>query len=269
MGVILITGGSGHLGRDLVRELLAQKRTVRVLSRATGTDSTVQWTHGDLATGAGVEQAVQDIHTVVHAATLSPIARRGSVRITDFFTTPSSVDIDGTRRLLQAAQRAGVRHFLFVSIVGLEDSSLPYSRVKLAGERLVRESSLPWSVVRATPFFYLMAQMLRSFQWWPVWPLPDAPCNPIDTSDVARYLIECADDGGRGMRPDIGGPETMSFADFGRQYQRAHNVHRPLVPVRVSAKFAHTMGFVTSGSGRLGGKTWAAWLAEQQRASGR
>jgi uncharacterized protein YbjT (DUF2867 family) len=266
MSVILVTGGSGHLGRDLVKQLLAQRRSVRLLSRAPGTDPAVQWVRGDLATGAGIAQAVQGVDTVVHAATLSPIAKRGSIRITDFFTTPSSVDIDGTRSLLAASQRAGVSHFVFVSIVGLEHSSLPYSRVKLAGEHLVRDSSVPWSVVRATPFFYLMAQMLRSFRWWPVWPLPNAPCNPVDTSDVAHYLIECMNDGGRGVRPEIGGPETMPFAEFGRQYQRAHNVHRATAAIRVSPKFAGNMGFVTSTGDRRGSKTWMQWLVEQQPA---
>lgn len=268
MNVILVTGGSGHLGRDLIRELQRRRRSVRLLARKPGSDAAVQWVRGDLASGAGIDEAVHGVDTVVHAATLSPIARRGSIRITDFFTTPSSVDIDGTLRLLEASQRAGVRHFVFVSIVGLEDSSLPYSRVKLAGEHLVRDSSLPWSVVRATPFFYLMAQMLGSFRWWPVWPLPNAPCNPVDTSDVAQYLVECIDDGGRGMRPEIGGPETLPFAELGRQYQRTRNVHRPLAAIRVSPKFARNMGFVTSAGDRRGSKTWAAWLAEQQHASG-
>lgn len=263
---ILVAGGTGHLGQDLVRRLVSQGRSVRLFSKNPGTDKTVQWAAGDLATGHGLTEGMRGIDTVLHAATLSPIAKRG-VRLVDFFTSPSSVDVDGTRRLLEASDAARVEHFLFVSIVGLDDSSLPYARVKLAGERLVRESSLPWSVVRAAPFYYLMAQMLEGMRWLPIWPLPTALCNPVDTADVANYLADCLDDGKRGMREEIGGPETMSFSEFGRQFKRARGLHRLVAPVPVSEKTGRRMGFVKT-DGRRGMKTWSTWLDEQERKRG-
>jgi len=162
MNPILVTGGTGHLGRDLVAQLLSQHRPVRVFARQPGKEADVEWALGDLATGAGVRQALQGIESVIHAATLSPIARRGAIRPTDLFSSPTQVDIEGTRRLLQERERAGVAHFLFVSIVGLDGASLPYAKVKLASEKLVRRSALPWSVVRATPFYYL-SECSRAF----------------------------------------------------------------------------------------------------------
>ena len=118
------------------------------------------------------------------------------------------MDADGTLRLLDLCQQAPVQHFLHVSIVGLDDASLPYGRVKLAGERMVRASSLPWSVVRAMPFYYLVEGMLTGLAWLPVWPVPTTAFNPVDTSDVADYLVKCAFDGQRGMRAEIGGQRT-------------------------------------------------------------
>jgi uncharacterized protein YbjT (DUF2867 family) len=150
------------------RSLISQGHHVRVFARQPGTDSGVQWATGDLATGIGLEAALDRMDTVVHAATLSPIARRG-MRPVDFFFSPRHVDLDGTRFLLAAAKKAGVGHVLFVSIVDVEVCSLPYSRVKLAAENLVKTSPVPWSVVRATPFFYLMARMIRSLRSLPVW----------------------------------------------------------------------------------------------------
>ncbi len=263
MTSILVTGGTGHLGRDLVPVLLARGHSVRLLARSQPAEPRAHWVAGDLATGVGISKAVEGIDAVIHAATLSPIARRGGVRPIDFFTSPSGVDVDGTRRLLEASRQAGVRHFLFVSIVGLEDSSLPYSRIKLAAEHLVRNAQTPWSVVRAAPFFYLTANLLEGLRWWPIWPLPEVPCDPVDTADVAVYLAECVADGPRGVREEIGGPETMSFTELARQFQRARGIKRRIVPMRTSERRARKLGLVVS-SGHRGRKTWSAWLEEQR-----
>lgn len=257
----LVIGGTGHLGRDLVARLQTEGRAFRVFARKPGTDSTIEWAPGDLATGAGLEDALRGIDSVIHAATNSPIARSGTVRLSDLRASPADVDIDGTRHLLNECVRAGVGHFVFVSIVGLDQSALPYAKVKLAGERLVRDAPLPWSVVRASVFYYLLERMLSGFHWFPVWPLPDAPINPVDTSDVAAYLAECLDDEKRGMREEIGGPATAGFVEFARQYQRSRGLHRPIMPIRVSSRRAGQLG-LTAARGRSGAKTWAAWLNE-------
>jgi uncharacterized protein YbjT (DUF2867 family) len=263
MDTILVTGGTGHLGRDLVEQLVQQRRAVRVLARKPLAIPQVQWSTGNLATGEGIDAALEGVHTVVHAATFSPIARRGTVRPADLFTSPAYVDVDGTRRLLGAARRAGVAHFVHVSIVGLDDATLPYSRVKRAGEDLVRQSDLPWSVVRATPFFYLLGRVLENLRWVPVWPLPDAVFDPVDTSDMAAYLVECLDDGLRGVREQLGGPEMLSLVELAHQYQQARGWHQRIFPLRLSDATMRRMGLVAA-NGRRGKKTWAAWLREHE-----
>ncbi len=106
MSDVLVTGGTGHLGRDIVRLLKARGDRVRVLARTPGPDPDVEWIIGDLSTGAGVPDAVGGARTVVHAATFSPAAQRGYLRPGDFFRSPPEVDIDGTRRLLAASAGA-------------------------------------------------------------------------------------------------------------------------------------------------------------------
>jgi uncharacterized protein YbjT (DUF2867 family) len=262
MAVTLVTGGTGHLGRDLIRELLSRRHTVRVLARTPGRDPNVQWVKGDLATGDGIQGAVDGARTVIHAATFSPIARRGGFRPIDFFGSPSQVDIDGTLRLLEAAERAKAAHFLFVSIVGLDDSTLPYSRVKLEGEKIVRRSRVPWSVVRAAAFYYLLDRILANLRWLPLWPLPEARIDPVDTSDVASYLVECADGGRRGVLEEIGGPETLSLVELARQYQHVRGFRRPIVALHPSEDKARRMGLLPA-RGRRGTKTWTSWLGER------
>jgi uncharacterized protein YbjT (DUF2867 family) len=263
MAKILVTGGTGHLGRDLVPALRNSGHDLRLLARKAQPDRSVEWAIGDLATAEGLEDALRGIDTVVHAATLSPIAKRG-MRFVDFFSSPSNVDIDGTRHLLAASQRAGIGHFIFVSIVGLEGCTLPYSRVKLAGERLVRESPLSWSVIRATPFYYLLAKMLGGLRWLPVWPLPTSPSNPVDTRDVATYIAQAVDDGKRGMRPEIGGPDVMPFSTFGRRYRDALGLRRLVVPLPISRKMSLAMGLVETVE-HLGKRRWMDWLSEHER----
>jgi uncharacterized protein YbjT (DUF2867 family) len=259
MSLVLVTGGTGHLGRDLVDRLVRDGRRVRIFARSRQQMANVEWAMGDLATGTGLETALQGVHTVINAATDSPIARRGSIRLVDFFKSPSVVDVAGTERLLALCRKASVRHFLHVSIVGLDDASLPYARVKLAGERLVRSSALSWSVVRAMPFYYLLEKLLAGLAWLPAWPVPATVFNPVDTSDVAKYIVNCAFDGMRGERAEIGGPEDLSCVEFGRQYQKAHDIRRPIVPINLPEKAARGMGFVVS-HGVRGSLSWSNWL---------
>ncbi|VIO66899.1 SDR family oxidoreductase [Bradyrhizobium ivorense] len=264
MALVLVTGGTGHLGRDLVDRLVRAGHRVRVFARSPQSRSDIQWATGDLATGEGLRPALHGVDTVINAATFSPIARRGGVRPIDFFKSPSAVDVEGTGRLLALCGDASIRHFLHVSIVGLDDASLPYGRVKLAGERLVRSSALPWSVVRAMPFYYLLESMLAGLSWLTLWPVPTTVFNPVDTSDVADYLVRCAFDGQRGARAEIGGPDDLGCDTLARQYQAARGIRRPILPMRVSERTARGMGFVVS-SGVRGTLSWSDWL--QRRSS--
>jgi uncharacterized protein YbjT (DUF2867 family) len=266
MDPILVTGGTGHLGRDLVG-LLKDGHRVRVLARMPGEDPAVEWVQGDLGTGRGVAEAVAGAQTVVHAATFSPMARRGGPRPVDFFRTPSEVDVEGTRQLLNEARRAGVGHFLHVSMVGLEHlARLPYARVKLAAEELVRGCGVPWSIARATPFYWLLDRMLaKNLPRLPVWPLlGDLPIQPVHSKDFAEYLVECEADGPRGDRQEFGGPEVMSLGELVRQYRDARGLRRPILSVPLPGVTARALGAgFTCPSGLRGRTTWSAWLSQQ------
>jgi uncharacterized protein YbjT (DUF2867 family) len=240
MDTVLVTGGTGHLGRDLVTRLKRSYR-VRVLARSAGTDPDVEWIRGDLATGDGIADAVTGSQTVIHAATLSPAARRGYIVPKDLWSSPSSVDRDGTERLLDKAAEAGVGHILYVSIVGIDRPRIPYLRRKLEAEYLIRQGRIPWL---------------------PIVPLPDVQEEPVDTTDFADYLIESVARGPVGRLADFGGPEVLTFSAAFDQWREARKrpVRTMRVPLPAAMSNAASAMSVSGPGSRRGSLTWANWL---------
>jgi uncharacterized protein YbjT (DUF2867 family) len=265
MSTVAVTGGTGHLGKQVVALLKARGHQVRVLARSPGRDSDVDWVQGDLATGVGIGETVAGVAAVVHAATHSPSARRGYLLPVDLVRSPTDVDIDGTRRVLAAAEGAGVGHVLHVSIVGLERVRLPYARVKLAAEALVRSSQVPWSIVPATGFHWLWDRMLTKQLRLPVWTMPSLLIQPVDSADFAEYVVDCLADGPQGDREDFGGPETLPLDELARQYLAARHARRPVVRIPVPDAFRQAAGGLPGASARHGKTTWSEWLSERYR----
>jgi uncharacterized protein YbjT (DUF2867 family) len=262
MDTVLVTGGTGHLGRDVVTLLIAQGHQVRILARRPGRDPGIEWVAGDLGTGAGIAEAVAGVDAVVHAATHSPAAQRGQLRPGDFVRSPSDVDVDGTRRLLAEANRAGVRHFLHVSIVGVQQSRAPYSRTKAAAENLVRDGAVPWSIVAATPFYWLLARMLDNMARRRLWALPsNLAMQPGDSADFAEYVVDCLGDGPRGRREDFGGPQILPMVELARQYQAARGISRRILGIPLPGFALRAAGPQTCPDGRHGKTTWSDWLS--------
>ena len=229
---ILVTGGTGALGRDVVKQLLERRHRVRVLSRkaVTGDD----WVQGDLATGAGLEKAVMGIDAIVHA---------GSA--TTQWSKLHATDVVGTRRLLAMAREAGVRHAVYISIVGMEGvPSYPYYKAKLAAEAVVREGIVPWSILRATQFHTLMETFLNGLTMLPG--LATVPYKwqfqPVDTRDVARRLVDIVTNEPAGMLPNFGGPEVRDFKSIAASWLKVRRLDkRPVnlwLPLKFSRAFA-------------------------------
>jgi uncharacterized protein YbjT (DUF2867 family) len=265
---VLITGGSGHLGRDLVGLLEDRGQAVRVLSRrGPRRGEAGEWVRGDLATGDGVAEAVEGVDAIIHAATDSPAARRGRFRAKDFIGSPRDVDVTGTRTLLDAAARERVSHVVHVSIVGIEQSRLPYMRVKLAAEQLVREANTPWTVVRATSFYWLLDRLLANMRRLPVWVLPRGlDMQPCDSSDFARHVVACTLEGAGGLRADYAGPEVIGLRELARQYQQERDLRRPIVALPLPEAAVRAAGGLPADDAILGTTTWQQWLGHSDGA---
>jgi uncharacterized protein YbjT (DUF2867 family) len=200
---ILVTGGTGVLGSKVVERLHSEGIEPRILSHS-NRPGTIR---GDLPTGEGLEAAVRGVDTIVHCAS-SP------------FRKARQTDVEGTERLLAVASRAGVSHVVYVSIVGIDRvQSYPYYRVKLRAERLIEDSPIPHTILRATQFYELILMALRALARLPVVTVPKGLIGqPIDSGKVAARLVELTLSGPAGRVPDVGGPEVRTTEDIARSY---------------------------------------------------
>ncbi|MET9272328.1 NAD(P)H-binding protein [Kribbella sp. NPDC003557] len=240
MSSLLVTGGTGTLGRPTVTRLVADGHEVRVLSRKPGPDRVV----ADLTTGAGVAAAVEGSDVVVHLATSQ--GRR---------------DVEQIRNLLDAAK--GVQHLIFVSIAGIDRIPLAYYRYKLESERLVAASGVPYTVLRATQFHNLVDRVFSAQRFSPVLLAPTITLQPISVDEVAVRLAELvAAPPVDGHAADIAGPERLPARELARQWKQARPSRRPVLPVRVPGKTfrAFAAGAATVDGPAYGRITFAEYL---------
>jgi uncharacterized protein YbjT (DUF2867 family) len=256
---ILVTGGTGTLGQHVVRRLREASCDVRVLSRSSReTVDGVRFMSGDLATGEGIEAAVDGIETIVHLA--------GSAK----------GDEDKARNLVQAASRAGAQHLVYISVVGAEripvESGLDrnmfgYFAAKRAAERVVADSGLPWTILRATQFHDLILMVAQQMAKLPVAPLPAGfRVQPVDAGEVAARLVELTLGESAGLVPDMGGPRVYGAAELLRGYLRASKRRRrPIVPVWLPGKAARAFrsGANLAPEQAAGHRTWEEFLADR------
>jgi uncharacterized protein YbjT (DUF2867 family) len=255
---ILVTGGTGTLGRHVVPRLRDAGCDVRLLSRRSREGGEgIELVTGDLATGEGIEAAVEGTEIIVHCAG----SRKG--------------DEDKARHLVRAASRAGARHLVYISVVGadripvasgIDRAMFGYFGSKLAAERVVADSCLPWTTLRATQFHDLVLMTARQMARLPVIPVPAGfRFQPVDPGEVAARLVELALGTPAGLVPDMAGPRVYEVAALLRGYLRACRKHRPILPVRLPGKAARAFraGANLAPDRAVGRRTWEDFLADE------
>ncbi|MBK6425901.1 MAG: NAD(P)H-binding protein [Blastocatellia bacterium] len=250
---VLITGGTGHLGRLVVPRALAAGYAVRIASRrprpSTSADD-VSWAKVDLGTGDGIRESLDGIDAIVHAAS-------------DLKNTQVA-DVQGTKRLAEAARDAGVAHFLFVSIVGIDRIRYPYYLRKLEAERMLVGTGAPHSILRAAQFHAFVDVLLGSAARVPlVFPLPAGlHVQSVATEDVADRIVRALDDGPNGMLRDYAGPEPMSLDEAAAAWKAARGLRKPTLKFPMFGKTAagFRAGHNTAPDGERGTITWREWL---------
>jgi uncharacterized protein YbjT (DUF2867 family) len=236
---ILITGATSGPGRPLVDRLRTGGHDVRALSRTPGDGRVV----ADLATGDGLRAALAGVDVVVHLAT----NRRR--------------DLPDTERLLTAAQAAGVKHIVFLSIVGVDRIPYSYYRDKVASERAIAASGIPFTILRATQFHSFPGEILamlggRLF-------VGGLKIQPIGVVDVATRLAELATAPPAGRVADIGGPEILEARDILTRLQRAGRAKSRVFSLSLPGKTfaAFRAGHHLAGLPGYGTQTFDEWLA--------
>jgi len=255
---ILVTGGTGTLGRLVVARLRDAGSNVRVLSRRhhEAADG-IEFVTGDLATGEGIEAAVDGAGTIVHLA--------GSAK----------GDEDKARNLVRAASIVGSPHLVYISVVGadripvvsgVDRAMFGYFASKRAAERIVEDSGLPFTTLRATQFHDLILTVAQTLAKLPVAPIPAGfRVQPVEADEVAARLVELTLGEPAGLVPDMGGPRVYGAAELLRSYLRATQRRRLIVPVWVPGKAARVFraGADLAPEQAVGRRTWEEFLAER------
>ncbi|RJQ79116.1 SDR family oxidoreductase [Amycolatopsis panacis] len=249
---ILVTGGSGQLGREVVAQLVAAGERVRALSRRWRSGAGAEWIVGDLRTGRGLDVAVAGVDVIVHCAT--DFRHEGEV----------------LQRLLEAARWGRQRpHLVYISIAGVDRVPLGYYRAKLAAERVLAGSGLPYTILRATQFHALVRTLLAVAARAPVVPVPRWRFQPVDVRDVAIRLAELARGEPQGRVADFGGPEVLSAADLARVVLAASGRDKRVVRVRWPGRLyrAYAEGGNLAPEHADGVRTFEQYLAERGNAA--
>lgn len=246
---VLVTGGTGVLGREVVSRLLEKGYTVRIMSRSPRHDMThVEWAQAQMLTGEGLPQALQGVDAIVHAATDTRLGK---------------TDIEMTHRLLEQAKAAGVGYFLYISIVGSDKTSFSYHKVKVACEALARDSGIPWSSLRFTQFYEFIDVILHTLTRLPIGFVPmDWKSQPVDVGEAADQVVRVVGERPLGLLPDVAGPEVLTFKEMLREWKQAHGSHKLVLPLPLPGELsaAARKGLLTSPNARVGKMTWAQWL---------
>ena len=254
---VLVTGGTGTLGRQVVPRLLDAGRAVRVLARRIpGASDGIEYLRGDLASGDGIDAAVAGAETIVHLA--------GS---------PKGDDVKA-RHLVDAASRAGVPHIVFISVVGadrvpmagaIDRAMFGYFGANHDAERIIAGSGVPWTIVRATQVHDLTFKTVEQMAKMPVIPVPSGfRFQPIDSREVADRIVELALGGPAGRVPDIGGPRAYDMAELVRSYlQAATGRRRPILSLPLPGKAAAAFrdGANLAPDRAVGRRTWEEFVA--------
>jgi uncharacterized protein YbjT (DUF2867 family) len=241
---VAVAGGTGLVGRYTVVALRAAGLEPVVLSRTSGVD---------LVTGAGLDEALAGVRSVIDVSNLTTMKAAESVA---FFGA-------GTANLLTAGRRAGVAHHVALSIVGSDHVDLGYYLGKRRQEELLlAQQEVPVSILRATQFHEFPGQLIGPTPK-PVVILPKMRTQPIAAVEVAQALTRLVEAAPVGLARDLAGPQPEDLADLARRLLRARHQRRLVVPVRLPGSAGRQLaggGLLPAGVADHGRQTFAEWL---------
>ena len=258
MSRVVITGGTGGLGTELAPRFAAAGYTVRVLSRrprSPRADPAYEWTQVDLVAGTGLAEAVAGCDMIMHCATNAPLGKG---------------DPQAIRNLCAAAKEAGGVPVFYISIVGIDKIPMPYYKAKLACERVLEESGVPWTILRAVQFHSLIDLFLQALTRVPgliLMPPAGSRFQSMDTGEVADRMLAYAKDGQTGRLPDLAGPEYQTIGQMATTWLDVRGMRRLRVPLPFFGKIVQGFrrGYNCVPGSPQGTTTWRDWLERKYR----
>ena len=244
---IIVIGGSGLIGSKLVNMLRKDGHEVVAASPSSGVNS---------LSGEGLTEALKGASVVIDVS--NPHSFEAAISL-EFFET-------STRNLLTYEAAAGVGHHVAVSVVGME--RLPeygYFRAKLAQEKLIKGSSIPYSIIRATQFFEFIGRIAEEATKGNTVRLASALIQPMAADDVAGAVARIAVSTPLNGTVEIAGPERFHLDDLIRRELAARNDPREVISDPHARYFGGELSertLVAADDARLGERRFESWLSQ-------
>ncbi len=245
---ILVTGGTGNIGRRVVPLLRAAGRDVRILTRHPRADMPgIQHVEGDTVAGRGLTAALDGVEVVLHLA--------GGAKGDDI----------AAGNLAAAARAGGIRHLLLISVIGADRMPIGYFRAKAEAERAIMESGVPWTVLRAAQLHDFVFPVVKAMAALPLTPAPRGlRFEPVDGDEVAARLAELTLGSPAGRVRDLAGPDVLDIRDLVAAFNEPRGRRRRTMPFPLPGAVgrAYAVGDNLAGEdAQRGTRAWAEYLA--------
>ncbi|QHV96632.1 SDR family oxidoreductase [Spirosoma endbachense] len=245
---IVVIGGSGLIGSKLVDRLRRLGHETIAASPASGVNT---------ITGEGLAEVLKDTQVVVDVANSPSFEDKA---VLEFFETSG-------RNLLAAEEAAGVKHHVALSVVGTERlSESGYFRGKIAQEKLIRGSKIPYTIVHSTQFFEFLSGIAQSGTIGQTVFLSPAFVQPIAAEDVAAAMTDFTVGAPLNATVEIAGPERFRLSDLVQQYLKLVNDPRTVSPdvhARYFGAELTNLMLIPGDNPRLGSIDFKKWLSKQ------
>lgn len=241
---IAVAGGTGTVGRHVVELARGRGHEVVSLSRAEGVD---------LTTGRGLDEALAGVETVIDVSGINTTSTKKAV---DFFT-------NAPQNLQAAEKRAGVRHHVVLSIVGIDKATSGLYAGKLVQEDTVRHGGVPWTLLRCTQFHEFVPLVVKTTSAGPVVLVPKMFTQPVAAREVAEALVKAAEAGPQGRIADLGGPRTEELDGLVRAYLQHTGQSKKVVEVPFPGPMGKAMrsgALIPAPGSAVGRQTFLEWL---------
>jgi len=245
---IVVIGGSGFIGSKLVRELRGLGHDVIAASQTSGIDS---------AAGDELAEILRDTQVVIDVANAPSMEDQ---TILEFFQTSG-------HNLLAAETRAGVKHHITLSVVGVERmQGSGYFRAKMTQENLVKDSEIPYTILQATQFFEKVRGIAQSAMVGGEIHISNAKIQPVASDDVAAVIMEISVGMPLNVTVQIAGPERLQLDELVRIFLNETNDPRKLITDRHALYFGVEIddeSLVPGERARIGKIRFIDWLHKQ------
>lgn len=241
---IAVAGGTGTVGRYVVQAARRRGHEVVLLTRSNGVD---------VLKGQRIDNAIAGADAVIDVLNATTLSTKKAVQ---FFESAS-------RQLLSAEKRAGTKHHVALSIVGIDDIDTSYYAGKLAQERLVAASDVPHTVARTGQFHEFAEQIVAQTTMGALTLVPRTLTRPVAAEEVGEHLVTVAEGHPAGRATDLLGPRDESLADMVRRMYAHDGTRRRVLELRFPGAYGRGLasGELRGGDSRTTARTtFDEWL---------